>query len=660
MLLWGLNLTSTVQAQTPWLAPGWQYRSLVTVTNTGDALTDYQILITLDVAFDFASAAVDGADVRFTPSDGTTLLPFWIETWDAVGETARIWVRVDDLPVGNSILYLYYANSEANSASDGASTFIFFDDFESFHPPYSMNAVDYLTTPTYDGSEQVVHPDVVYVPGGWNGYAYWMVMTPYPDTNDDYENPSILVSSDGLTWEVPDGLTNPLVDAPAAGHNADTDMLLVGDTLMVYYAETVGYGPEDFVHFNVLTSTNGIDWDGPETVLSFLLGSDGYGLSPTVLYEAGTFYMWYVRSAGCTDNTSSVYLRTSTDGLDWGAEQPVTLTHPGQVVWHPDVQWNGSSYVMLYAAYPENKNCAATSLYYAESTDREEWTVTTTPVLTPNPLGWDSSAIYRSTLLVDDAFLRIWYSAQSGLEWRVGYTEGDLDDFLAAQMQLWDTVAGDTSADLAHARSGSYGLRQAGGSVYPHVAKEITGSISFSAWLYDDMSTAPNDYLAVLRGWNLEDNVIGIGLFFDESTDYYVYHAEGYPDYVTSDQARLLGWHRLTINVKETTSDLRIDDILVASLDVLNEANIFMISLEGLSDGVGYFDDAYMRQYADSEPTVVVGQGQSNAVTLTAFKARPGASLIGLIVETVEWIRAWLATTFDYLQSVIVMGTPSR
>ena len=64
-----------------------------------------------------------------------------------------------------------------------------------------------LNIPTYDGSGQAVHPDVYYNANGWNGYRYWMAMTPYPNGNAAYENPSIVVSNDNLNWIVPPGLS---------------------------------------------------------------------------------------------------------------------------------------------------------------------------------------------------------------------------------------------------------------------------------------------------------------------------------------------------------------------------------------------------------------------------------------------------------------------
>ncbi len=35
-------------------------------------------------------------------------------------------------------------------------------------------------------------------------------MTPYPNGNDTYENPSILAGNDGTSWAVPAGLINPI------------------------------------------------------------------------------------------------------------------------------------------------------------------------------------------------------------------------------------------------------------------------------------------------------------------------------------------------------------------------------------------------------------------------------------------------------------------
>jgi hypothetical protein len=95
---------------TSWLNP-WTYRQAVTVSSPcGEAVSDYQVLITLDASFDFSKALSDGSDIRITGSDGVTLLPFWIEEWDAIGQQAGIWVKMPAIPVLGATVYLYYGN----------------------------------------------------------------------------------------------------------------------------------------------------------------------------------------------------------------------------------------------------------------------------------------------------------------------------------------------------------------------------------------------------------------------------------------------------------------------------------------------------------------------------------------------------------------------
>ncbi|MCJ7634628.1 DUF2341 domain-containing protein [Candidatus Bathyarchaeota archaeon] len=79
--------------------------------------------------FVFGKARSDFADIRFTASDGTTLLNYWteIKVDDAY---ATFWVQVsDDLSAQNQTIYIYYGKSNATTTSNGTSTFLLFDDF---------------------------------------------------------------------------------------------------------------------------------------------------------------------------------------------------------------------------------------------------------------------------------------------------------------------------------------------------------------------------------------------------------------------------------------------------------------------------------------------------------------------------------------------------
>jgi hypothetical protein len=121
-----------------WLT-GWDYRKSHTLTGTAaGAQTNYQVKILVhrssgsdsgnEVYVDTKCEA-DFGDLRFTKSDGDTLLDYWLQEQD--GTDAIFWVEVDTIPVSpNTVdIYVYYGKSGQATTSDGDNTFIFFDDF---------------------------------------------------------------------------------------------------------------------------------------------------------------------------------------------------------------------------------------------------------------------------------------------------------------------------------------------------------------------------------------------------------------------------------------------------------------------------------------------------------------------------------------------------
>ncbi|MCD6156254.1 MAG: DUF2341 domain-containing protein, partial [Candidatus Atribacteria bacterium] len=73
----------------------------------------------------------DGDDLRFTDSDGTTLLSHWTELYTAEGQNAKIWIKVPEIPASSTKdIYIYFGNASTTSTSSGENTFDFFDDFE--------------------------------------------------------------------------------------------------------------------------------------------------------------------------------------------------------------------------------------------------------------------------------------------------------------------------------------------------------------------------------------------------------------------------------------------------------------------------------------------------------------------------------------------------
>ncbi|MGB2783367.1 MAG: DUF2341 domain-containing protein, partial [Atribacterota bacterium] len=116
-----------------WYNSNWGYRREITVITDPAAATpaDYQVLVTLttdDMGNPYTNVNADGSDIFFTNTNGTSPIDYWIESWDNEGDS-EVWVEVPDAIDANSskIIYMYYGNPSASSASNGTNTFMLFD-----------------------------------------------------------------------------------------------------------------------------------------------------------------------------------------------------------------------------------------------------------------------------------------------------------------------------------------------------------------------------------------------------------------------------------------------------------------------------------------------------------------------------------------------------
>ncbi|MFH1586876.1 MAG: DUF2341 domain-containing protein [Candidatus Diapherotrites archaeon] len=121
------------------LADGtYEYKRTITLSPTTPS-ANYQVKVQLTTGnFDYSNVLSGGDDLRFTDT-GNNLLDYWIETWNASG-TSTLWVEVPTS--GTSTINLHYGNSEASADTNGANTFVFFDDF----PDSSVNTSNWTIT----------------------------------------------------------------------------------------------------------------------------------------------------------------------------------------------------------------------------------------------------------------------------------------------------------------------------------------------------------------------------------------------------------------------------------------------------------------------------------------------------------------------------------
>jgi len=606
------------------------YRKSIPITAGIGAGAEYQVRIRVGESAGAPGCDVqleghgrpDFADVRFTDNDGETLLDYWLESVAGISpdQTATFWVCVHDSLDADQRIFIYYGDNKARSASDGAGTFDFYDDFEE---PFDSeeaaleNAPSWQVTPTYEGSGQAIHPDIVYFPDGWNGYEYWMAMTPYPGSDDYYENPSILVSHDGEVWEEPTGIENPLIGAPPCDHNNDTDLIYNTDTdeLWVYYLDTRrAHRCENVCNDNYLIlfkSSDGINWNGPFPLIHWDLDDEPLYLSPSVIQlDVDEFYLWV------SNGSDTVLLYESTDGENWQLPQEVNLD---DMVWHLNVSYipEYDEYWML-SVYPSGSG----SMHWAVSTDRINWTTyPARPVLVPSESGWDTNP-YRGCFLydADTDLLRIWYSAYTrnpGVEWHTGYVETDYTEFLARLLQtsigVWTLYneggSWTTSCEKVKRGNLSGRLQQtstAGGTSHIVYRTEPVAGDFYLEWdMYDDLD---EDAFKLVRINSATlGSQTGLGVYTGKSDEFYVYHDRNY-GYTTTGIERTPGWNKFGIKLaSDTTASYYINDISVGS-NASQFAESTTVSVEGYysQPTVFHVDDIRIRKAASVEPAIGV------------------------------------------------------
>jgi hypothetical protein len=110
----------------------WKHKTKVgintsrTGANVTDGVHDFPLLVRLSSDYVTLSLSKgDGADLRFTKSDGVTPLPYEIERWDQVNGTAEVWIRLDTVYGDNStqFIFMYMGLADAPAQSSGPAVF---------------------------------------------------------------------------------------------------------------------------------------------------------------------------------------------------------------------------------------------------------------------------------------------------------------------------------------------------------------------------------------------------------------------------------------------------------------------------------------------------------------------------------------------------------
>ena len=322
-----------------WLS-GWSCRKSHVIDNATGAGTNYQIEITAYYGSGTDSGGsvylnshcrTDFGDVRFTASDGSTLLNYSMISL-ASGNNAVFWVQdPDDLSSSNSTIYIYYGNSGTTTTTNGVNTFRLFENATAFQ------WVDDTT------DNPILRP----TNGSWDAGGVW---------------PLSCVNVNGTYYLYYSGSTS-----------SDN----------VYTAGQIG----------VATSTDDIHWTKySENPIITTTGSGWKNASvcPAVCYVNGIFYMLYsgFESDGVT---SAAMLATSTNGFAFTDYSGNPVLDDGASWINHHVECSGLSYFdgTFYFYYNINPRAGVTrNIGVATSSNCQSWTPNSgNPVVTTNEAG---------------------------------------------------------------------------------------------------------------------------------------------------------------------------------------------------------------------------------------------------------------------------------
>lgn len=283
-----------------WLS-GYAYRQQIPINHTDDgAQTNYQKWLTVNKTTGTSVAGViylqnhalswTGTvpnDVRFTKSDGSTELDYWIESSDA--NTAQFALEHDAIPAhpDNGLPYIYYGKLNDTTTSNGPNTFPLFDHFTFPDSTVIFNE---------SGSWQCVAARGIELPNG-----DLLVAWEYNDeTNAGYIKAS---RYSGGSW----GTSYTLVDT-ADLCDVEPQFLVIGSTVYFFYSTEDLTSPYPSTIYYKTSTDNGNTWSSATTI-----GSSSrqlVAINPPIICDSGRIVL-PIQYLGTTYFSSSCYYSDS-------------------------------------------------------------------------------------------------------------------------------------------------------------------------------------------------------------------------------------------------------------------------------------------------------------------------------------------------------------
>lgn len=332
------------------------------------------------------------------------------------------------------------------------------------NPPFVLaNASSPCFTPTFDGSGEVVHPDIIkFYTNKPQGYNYIMSITGFYHGRIEYELPHILFSNDGKTFTA-DGVKNPIEPQPPTGYYPDTEIIWFQNKFWVYFTGyfTPGYHPAPIYMKN---SEDGVSWTTkvliPNIFDSISMVVDGNTIK---CWEEPLSFSAYGRYFESSDGYNFIQKGTyhlkliGPNGYEWYAT-------------HRDFHKlsNGQYWVITIGFDPIKEPWSAPEsrkhwpIFFGVSSDGLNYQMYSEPILRPSGYGWDKQFLYKSAFIVEQGKIKVWYGGVNPPSWFIGYTEADVNSLVETNVVSDNVIGSVTPATILHIKAKVDGVETSG------------------------------------------------------------------------------------------------------------------------------------------------------------------------------------------------------
>ena len=140
---------------------------------------------------------------------------------------------------------------------------------------------------TYDGSDQIVHPDMVCRDG-----VLYMTCTPYPYRIDTYENPCVYCGDSVFGFR-------PLAKNPIAlpqynakgNHLSDPCIIDKNGVFNILFRESLNVNGKVSQRFLLTASSDGVKWTEPKKIYT---SDSSQMLSPAMVFDSDNYYVYHI------------------------------------------------------------------------------------------------------------------------------------------------------------------------------------------------------------------------------------------------------------------------------------------------------------------------------------------------------------------------------